>query len=606
MPDSSLTHASLTDSRRLERTRRSASAIPAALWIGALLGCFSWLPAPAANAAERVYISYSILERSIPIASLETYARQGTIDEALEVYTQYAKPDELVQLRRLLQTRAEISPVALSQFLYSPQGEILLQRLGQVIQSESRLSGFNAIRAALILAAADPEGLTLLNLLRKFPTRGIRIDVEGSLAIAAALEGIVNQTNRANAAVAQAAAVEAATAPRFVLTSAEPDLRRRGTLVWNKQTLSLIDLARSAFVGTAQSDLIQSPALQNGLRGRLIAVDVYLPSLAGKPAPVVVISHGLGSDRNTFTYLAEHLASHGFAVLVPEHPGSNAEQFQALLRGTASGIAQPAEFVDRPLDITFVLDQMERSTNPAIQGRMNLQQVGVIGQSFGGYTALAVGGAPINAKQLQADCQTVANTLNISLLLQCDAARLVQATTQLRDQRVKAIIGINPITSAVFGQEGIRQIPVPTMLIAGGTDTVAPALSEQIQPFTWLMGEKYLALMQTGTHFSTIAAPNGSTPDPNAIALPPGVIGPNPAIARRYLNALSLAFFQTYLTPRSARPFLSAAYAQSISEPAMPLNLIQAFTPEQLAEALKRNLPPSSPASTAPTAPIAQ
>jgi len=41
---------------------------------------------------------------------------------------------------------------------------------------------------------------------------------------------------------------------------------------------------------------------------------------------VIVISHGLGSDRTSFEYLATALASYFAAV--PEHPGSNAQQLR--------------------------------------------------------------------------------------------------------------------------------------------------------------------------------------------------------------------------------------------------------------------------------------
>ena len=470
--------------------------------------------------------------------------------------------------------------MAVSQFLYSPPGEILLKRLGTVIRSESGLSGFSALRAALILASADPQGLTLLNVLQKFPTRGIRIDVSGSLAVASALQDIVAQTNQATAAVKQQTAVELAE-PIPIALMPTADLRQRGSFRWRKQSITFVDLARKPLINALPGISPDAP-LQNGPRGRSIPVDIYLPEFRQSPAPVVVISHGLGGDLNTFAYLAEHLASYGFGVLVLEHPGSNAQQLQSLITGRASGAASPTEFLDRPLDVSFVLDELERAPNSAFQSRLNLKQVGVLGQSFGGYTALALGGATLNAAQLRADCQKLEDTLNLSLLLQCDADRLVQSNTKLQDQRVKAVMAINPITSAVFGQSGIQQLQIPTMIVAGSADTVAPALPEQIRPFTWLTElDKYLVLLDRGTHFSVIANP--ADPNSGEIALPNEVVGPNPAIARRYMESLSVAFFQTYIARQPAyRAYLSAAYAQSISESPMPLSQIRQLTAGQL------------------------
>lgn len=97
------------------------------------------------------------------------------------------------------------------------------------------------------------------------------------------------------------------------------------------------------------------------------------------------------------------MASYGFAVAVPKHPGSNSEQLRSLLVGRSDAITSPSEFINRPLDIKYLLDELERldASNPNLQ--LNLQQVGVIGQSFGGYTALVLAGASLNFKQKSVD-----------------------------------------------------------------------------------------------------------------------------------------------------------------------------------------------------------
>ncbi|HEY9907894.1 MAG TPA: hypothetical protein V6D18_09870, partial [Thermosynechococcaceae cyanobacterium] len=73
-------------------------------------------------------------------------------------------------------------------------------------------------------------------------------------------------------------------------------------------------------------------------------------------------------------------------------------------------------------------------------------------------------------------------------------------------------------------------------------------------------------------------------PSGSAIPLPDEVIGPNQAIARRYMSALSVAFFQTYIAGQPAyRAYLTAGYAQSISEAPMPLSQVRQLTTTQLA-----------------------
>ena len=90
-------------------------------------------------------------------------------------------------------------------------------------------------------------------------------------------------------------------------------------------------------------------------RDRTFPVDLYLP-LDQRLHPVIVISHGLGADRTTLAYLAQHLASYGFVVALPEHPGSDWKEFQAFLEGQSDQLVPTREFLDRPLDVSYLLD----------------------------------------------------------------------------------------------------------------------------------------------------------------------------------------------------------------------------------------------------------
>lgn len=571
------------------RLRSQAKLGIALLNLGFLL-CSGAAMTQKALSAERIYINYGPLQFTLPIEDLELYAKEGKIGGDLANYAGYLKPDQLAQLRQVLQTKADVSPVAIAQFLYSPQGETILRRVGEVIQTKSGQSGFYAIRAALIQAAADKnEGLTPLNVLRKFPTYGIRINSQRGFDIIDELSNTIRQTGQAIGAVEQQALSElAAQNPSdgvrlmslFRPTAGADqvvvgdrlmrDLRKPGPLNWDKETFTVNNIARN----------------------RSFPVDVYLPQLSGRDAQVIVISHGLGNNRETFVYLAQHLASYGFAVAVPEHPGSNADRLQEVISGFAREPAPPREFIDRPLDVKDLLNELQR----IYRGRLNLQKVGAIGQSFGGYTALAVAGAKLNFEQIQKDCQLSNDSLNVSLLLQCRALLVPPTDYNLQDERIKAAIAINPISSTVFGQPGMSDIKVPLMLVASSADTVTPALPEQIQPFKWVTEpNKYLALFKEGTHFSTLAR------SPKDIPLPEGALGPDQRIAFDYVKALSLAFFQTYIAGNPEyQPYLSASYANSISQYAMPLNLIQSLTDIKKKQERANSTPPPIPSRIPP------
>ena len=528
------------------------------------------LNAGAGLPAEQITLTYGAAERSIAIFSLEAYANNGEVPRELRAYTRYLGEEQLQQLRQVLTARANLSPVTVSQFLYTDQGEALLRQFGEIVRTESNLSGFYALRSALILAAADPKGLTLLNVLQKFPFDSVRIDLGRGLNMLSNLEELIRQTQSAVALVAEQSETEASLGTWLDFNNL-PDLRLSGRLQWQKHSIVLDDKHRN----------------------RTFLADIYLPVTSSEApvlnAPLVVISHGLGSDRSTYAYVAQHLASYGFAVAVPEHPGSNSAQLQALIMGSTSQVIEPNEFINRPLDIQYLLDELAvlAQTDSAFKSRFDLERVGVIGQSMGGYTALALAGAQINISQLQTDCTD--NTFNLSLLLQCRALNLVQPLPNFRDPRVKAVLAISPIGSSLLGRTDYGNIDIPVMVMSGSSDTVAPALPEQIEPFTWLQTpNRYLVMLRGGTHFSTIDVPNvNAASEGELVQLPTEIVGPDPAIAHSYLKSLSLAFFGTYVAnDLNYQPYLESAYTKAISEEAMPLSLLQSLTSTQLAKAI--------------------
>ncbi|MGC9502183.1 alpha/beta hydrolase [Baaleninema sp.] len=501
--------------------------------------------------AQEIAATYGLFERTLSIDALEAYAKTGQVDGELAPYLNFAPRNSRDTLRNVLLARAELDPVAVSQFLYTPQGEVLLQRLGQAIQSGSGVSGFKGLRSALILAAADEDGLTLLNVLRHFPTPTLRVNFNQTFRMAQQLQTLVNASETALSEVREQSEREADR--EDISPSPVADLSQPGKLSWDKLSMTLRDPNR------------------NPPWGHRFPVDLYVPQTPD-PAPIIVISHGLGSDRSAFRYLAEHLASHGFAVFVPEHSGSNAKHMEALLAGQEQEIAKPQEFIDRPLDVTFLLDTLTvlSRTDPQLENRFDFDRVGVVGQSFGGYTALTLAGAELDLTHLARACALAREeqSWNVSLLLQCRAQAISSQQQQFRDPRIRGAIAINPVGSALFGETGYQQIEIPLAVIAGGADTVAPALPEQIQPFTWLtLSQRYLFLLEGGTHFSTIGESGEE-----AVPLPSAVVGPAPDLARDYVKILSLAFFQTYVVDNPAfRDYLSPAYVRSLSRASLPL-----------------------------------
>lgn len=532
-------------------------------------------PKPAL-AAEAIKVSYGPLEFSLSIDSLETFAETGELTKEFEFFAQFLDEQSLVDLRRFLQRRFDVNPIVVSQLSYSSIGEQILQSLGDVIQTEGRLNGFYALRSALLLAATDPEGLSVINIIRRFPTDSIRVSANQLFALEEQFSTLTDYQNAAVRAVTQNAQTEGlAESPADF--SQRPDLRQPGDFQVTQRHL-MLNRDRQSLTGERIT--------------RQFTVDVYLPEGLSQPAPVIVVSHGLGSSPNAFAYLGEHLASHGFVAVIPQHIGSDSQRREAVLEGLLSAPVNPVEFLDRPLDISHTLDELDRLSqiDETFAGRMNLQQVGAIGHSFGGYTALALGGATLNHDRLSQTC-TNGLTLNASPFLQCLAERLPDLVYPLQDSRVKATIAISPLDSYVFGPEGMSKIEIPTMIIGGSQDYVASVVQEQIHPFLWLTTpEKYLALMIPSGHTFADNTDGGEDPLPDTVSM--FLSGPDPSLAREHMEALSLAFMQVYLGDRpDYQAYLGADYARFISQDPIQLDFIRSLTAEQLEQAYGKTPP---------------
>lgn len=106
----------------------------------------------------------------------------------------------------------------------------------------------------------------------------------------------------------------------------------------------------------------------------------------GKNWPLIAFSHCHSCTRFESTTIAERLASHGIAVVAPDHTGNTI--FEGLANKAPNLTAEWLQ--TREDDMRFVLDQVLDAQNAAIplqvRGKLDAAKVGGLGHSFGGVT----------------------------------------------------------------------------------------------------------------------------------------------------------------------------------------------------------------------------
>jgi len=506
-----------------------------------------------AVSAERISFTYGVFgEFYISITDLETFAKEGKITPSLAYYADRFSKQDLARLRDLLNRSFKINQVTASIFLNLPIGRQVTKEIGLIIDSPAKVSQ-PALRASLILAAAKPEGLTILNVLRLYSTKTLRLNTSRIAEGVNEATKLLAQTEKIFQALAQEAKTQKAR--RTIDVDNLANLSGFGGRKWRRKHLNI------------KSD------------NRVIDGVVYLPISSKKPAPLVVIAPGLNTNWQNFSYIAKHLASHGFGVAAVNFPATNARRLKAVLNGTDTP-PEDNEWVEQPKVITQLLDEIEdRSRRDRSWQKLDLRRVGIMGQSLGGYTAMAIAGAEVDWQNLQQECQKQDSSdkinFNPALLWQCLGAKTSIADSNLQDERIVAAIAINPVTNPIFSEAGMSQLDLPLMMITGNVDLFAPALDGQLKPFTWLPNSnKYLVLIENSTHFSFIGGIS---------EIQSAQIESHFPLSSSYLKVLSVAFFKAHLAQQvEFKPYLTEFYMEKISEPILPMNLLRLLNTRQL------------------------
>jgi predicted dienelactone hydrolase len=218
---------------------------------------------------------------------------------------------------------------------------------------------------------------------------------------------------------------------------------------------------------------------------RQMPLKIYYPEGKGV-FPVIIFSHGAGASKDSFEDLGRFWASYGYISIHPTHADSlSLRKDNASLREILTTMLRDSQgWVERVKDISLIVDSLDNLVNqaPELQGKINREQIGVGGHSYGAYTAQLIGGATIDlprgAKQ-----------------------------QSLIDPRVKSVLLLSPQGA---GQQGLTDnswsgFKKPMMVMTGSRDQGAQGQGPdwKREPFDFAPpGDKYLVFIENADHFS--------------------------------------------------------------------------------------------------------
>jgi len=193
-------------------------------------------------------------------------------------------------------------------------------------------------------------------------------------------------------------------------------------------------------------------------------------SVVHNPFTLILLSHGTGGNRFSLAWLAIELVKQGYMVAALDHWGNTFDN------------KIPEYFVrywERPLDVRFLITHLlsDKSFSPFI----DKEKIGMVGFSFGGYTALALAGAELNCDLLKTRSKTTEGKKEFCIPELGDLRKLIaeipcdSIQSSFKDDRIKAFVALAPALGLGFDQvKQTKHATDPILIIGSENDQIAP------------------------------------------------------------------------------------------------------------------------------------
>lgn len=190
------------------------------------------------------------------------------------------------------------------------------------------------------------------------------------------------------------------------------------------------------------------------------------PDFGDTPRPLIMFSHGRGSNGLLYAWFYQYLAERGYIVAAINHYRANT--YDSSIVYLANKLWQ------RPVDLKLAIDFL--LAHPKWGSAIDARRIGVAGHSQGGFTSLWIGGAKVNAQKYLAFQTGWRNNKLVPQSLRDQLPLDPKPALDVHDDRIKAAFAMAPGIIQAFGMDeaGLAQMKIPAFIAVGARDTQTP------------------------------------------------------------------------------------------------------------------------------------
>lgn len=210
------------------------------------------------------------------------------------------------------------------------------------------------------------------------------------------------------------------------------------------------------------------------------------------PQELVAFSHGLGGVRFQNFTMAERLASHGYVVVAPDHPGTTTEDFLGSFGNLSEHLVYRSFTISQAVDAIF--DGVIEDVAPTEE------RFALVGHSLGAWTSLGTSGAIIDTQLYEDVCSQDGRPVGCRIIGGLDYSEEDLEAFSKPDPRVTHTILQAPGGYYSFEPDSFSNIG-PTLVMAATLDDTLPYEAEALEVWDRLGEGTDLVTLEGAGHF---------------------------------------------------------------------------------------------------------